>query len=574
METLLLLVGSIAVYFVAYHTYGKFLAKKIFSLSNRNSVPSSAQEDGVDFVPTKKGIVFGHHYTSIAGTGPIIGPAIGIIWGWLPALIWVLLGCIFMGAVHDFGSLVVSIRNEGKSISEIAGKYINQRVRFIFFAIVFLTLLIVISVFGVVISAVFSAFPSSVIPVWFQIPISLTLGWAIYKKKFNVTTSTIFAVIAMYASIFLGSKFPLIMPAIFSLPPSGVWVVILLIYAWIASTLPVTTLLQPRDYINAWQLFVAMGLMVLGVCAASFFGSLELVAPAINQNVPNETPSIFPFMFVLIACGAISGFHSLVASGTSSKQLDKESDALFIGYGSMLLEGVLAILVIVCVSAGIGMALDVEGKTITGFAAWQYQYGSYFGNQPLASKLAPVVIGAANMMKCLGIPVTVGTTLMGVFIASFASTTLDTAVRLQRYVVSEISAELKITTLSNRRNATTIAVLSAAALAFATGVNGTGALRLWPLFGSANQLLGAMALLIISLYLKRKGGKKFLVAMIPCVFLLFVTGWAIIKNQLLFISERNYLLIIIGGLILLFSFWLLIETSLVFVNRRKSNSQI
>ena len=567
MEIFLLLFGSMAAYVLAYHTYGKFLSKKIFSINDKNSVPSIEKQDGIDFVPTKKGIIFGHHYTSIAGTGPIVGPAIGIIWGWLPALLWVLLGSIFMGAVHDFGSLVISLRNDGKSVSEIAGKYINPRVRFIFFCVVFLTLLIVIAIFGVVIAAVFSAFPSSVIPVWLQIPISIALGRAIYIKKRNVLISTVVATITMYLTIILGSKVPFVMPKILSIPPIGVWVAILLVYAWIASTLSVTTLLQPRDYINAWQLFIAMGLIVVGIIVSTFTGALELVAPAINHNLPPETPSIWPYMFVLIACGAISGFHSLVASGTSPKQLEKESDALFIGYGSMLLESFLAILVIICVGAGIGISLNVDSKILTGAAAWQHQYAHYFGNQPLSHKLAPVVVGAANMMKSFGIPFAIGTTLMGVFIASFASTTLDTAVRLQRYVVGEVAGDLGLPKLTNRWSATTLAVLSAAALAFATGASGVGALKLWPLFGSANQLLAALALLVISLYLKRKGKKKYLVTMAPCIFMLVVTGWAIIKNQISFTTQQNFLLMSINGLILLLTIWMLIESLVVFMKK-------
>ncbi|MCK4887673.1 MAG: carbon starvation protein A, partial [Planctomycetes bacterium] len=262
MDTLLLMLICGGGYFIAYHTYGKFLARKIFKLRPDAKVPSAELADGTDYVPTRKGIIFGHHYTSIAGTGPIVGPAIGIIWGWLPAILWVFFGCIFMGAVHDFGTLIVSMRNDGKSISEIASRYINARVRFIFFAIVFLTLLLIIAVFGVVIAAVFTGFPTAVWPVWLQIPIAVLLGFAVYKKSAPVIISTVIAVIAMYVCILVGSFNPVTIGTVFGLPSTGVWVIVLLIYAWIASTLPVTTLLQPRDYINAWQLFIAMGLLV------------------------------------------------------------------------------------------------------------------------------------------------------------------------------------------------------------------------------------------------------------------------------------------------------------------------
>ena len=208
-NTLILMIVCGIGYLLAYHTYGRFLARKIFKIVKHAPVPSKELEDGIDYVPAKKGIIFGHHYTSIAGTGPIVGPAIGVIWGWLPAILWVVFGSIFMGAVHDLGALIISIRNEGKSISEIAAKYINKRVRFIFFAIVFLSLLIVIAIFGVIIATVFNEFPSSVIPVWLQIPIAVTLGYVVYKKSASIILATTIAVAAMYICIYVGSLIPL-----------------------------------------------------------------------------------------------------------------------------------------------------------------------------------------------------------------------------------------------------------------------------------------------------------------------------------------------------------------------------
>jgi carbon starvation protein len=566
-------------YLVAYHTYGRVLAKKIFKLDKDARVPSTERQDGVDYVPTRKGIIFGHHYTSIAGTGPIVGPAIGIIWGWLPAILWVFFGSIFMGAVHDFGALVISLRNEGKSISEVAAKYINMRVRFIFFAVVFLSLLIVIAIFGVVIAAVFTTFPSAVIGVWLQIPIAVALGFAVYKKTANVAISTALAVAGMYLCIAIGSLVPVRLGTAFGIPPTGLWVIILLIYAWVASTLPVTTLLQPRDYINAWQLFIAMGLLVAGVVVSSLSGVLPLVAPAFNRALPAGTPPIWPFMFVIIACGAISGFHSLVASGTSSKQVAKETDCQFVGYGSMLLESFLAVLVLVCVAAGIGIALKLDdGIILTGQAAWQHQYGSWMGAKGLADKIAPVVIGAANMMVKLGLPETVGITLMGVFIASFAGTTLDTSTRIQRYVVSELANDLRIPLMANRWIATTFVVLTAAGLAFATGADGTGAMKLWPLFGTANQLLAALALLVVTLYLKSKGGLKFIAAAVPCLVMLVITNWAMVKNEIIFLTNEKYagerwLLSMIGAGIFVLALWMTIEALMAFRLQRPTHSQ-
>jgi carbon starvation protein len=578
MDTLILMCVCFGGYILAYHTYGKFLAKKIFNLNPDAKVPSSQFNDGVDYVPTRRGMVFGHHFTSIAGTGPIVGPAIGIIWGWVPAVLWIFLGSIFMGAVHDFGALIVSLRNDGHSLSEIAAKYINRRVRFLFFIIVFLSLCIVIAVFGVVIALVFKLYPESVLPVWLEIPIAMALGVAIYKKSANVILATIVAVVTMYVTVLLGAYIEHLKPGIFTvsgfgnIPATGVWTLILLTYAWIASTLPVTTLLQPRDYINAWQLFVAMGLLCLGVVVASCQGVLPMAAPAFNHSLPANTPPIWPLMFVTIACGAISGFHSLVSSGTSAKQLSNEKDSFSVGYGAMLTEGALAILVIICVGAGIAMSYKTsDGVSLQGPEAWHHLYSSWAGKWGLDAKLGAFVSGAANIINVLKMPHLVATAIMGVFVASFAGTTLDTSVRLQRYVVSELASELKLSWLSNRWAATTLAVFSAAGLAFATGVNGTGALKLWPLFGAANQLLAALALLLITLYLRKKGGYRFLVSGIPCLFMLVITSWAMVLNEIRFIQDKNTLLITVGGIILLLAFWVFAESVAVFFRPQQSD---
>ncbi|MHC4291721.1 MAG: carbon starvation CstA family protein, partial [Planctomycetota bacterium] len=361
-------------------------------------------------------------------------------------------------------------------------------------------------------------------------------------------------------------------PVDFPIPATGMWTIILLIYAWVASTLPVTTLLQPRDYINAWQLAIMMALLAAGVVASALFGGGEfrIVAPAIN-NVGPDIPPLMPMMFVTIACGAISGFHSLVAGGTSTKQIAAEPDAQFVGYGSMLTEGALAVLVIVCICAGLGMGHDGQ----TGSAVWQGFYSSWLGAKGLGDKLQPVVVGASNMMGSLGIPQTLGFAIMGVFISSFAGTTLDTAVRIQRYVVGELAEDLKLPRLSGRWVATTIAVITAAALAFVNtqdgkitfGANALGALRLWPLFGTVNQLLAALALLVVTMYLKKKGGLKYLISGIPCVVMLIVTGWAMVLNEMKFYKDENILLIIIGGAVFLLAIWMTLETLVLFFKK-------
>jgi carbon starvation protein len=269
---------------------------------------------------------------------------------------------------------------------------------------------------------------------------------------------------------------------------------------------------------------------------------------------------MWPFLFITIACGAISGFHSLVSSGTSAKQVRNEEDSLFVGYGSMLMEGALSVLVIVAVAAGIGMAYTTKtGETLTGVAAWTTHYSSWAAAAGLGSKVAAFVDGSANMINSLGIPKGFALVIMGVFVASFAGTTLDTATRIQRYVIAELFGNLNITALANRYVATAIAVGSALLLAFATGAGGAGALKLWPLFGATNQALAALALIIITLYLHTKGGLKWMFTGLPAIFMAVMTIWAVIMNLVDFLGAHNTLLTVINVCILIVSVWIVVE---------------
>jgi len=559
MAALLIMILAFIGYIIMYQLYGKFIGNKIFALSAAAKAPSVELEDGTDYVPTKKEVIFGHHFTSIAGTGPIVGPAIAIIWGWLPAMIWIFVGTIVMGAVHDFGALIISMRNQGKSISEYTAKYVNNRTKIFFFLIVFLELWIVIAIFGLVIAVVFTMYPQSVIPVWLEIPIAVYLGYLVYKKGKSVMGLSILAVIVMYATFIIGYYVPFKMPTILGIPPTGVWTIILLTYAFIASVLPVTTLLQPRDFINSHQLVIALALLILGVLFSAFGGNLHIVAPAVQAS-PAKAPPMWPFLFITIACGAISGFHSLVSSGTSAKQVRTEEDSLFVGYGSMLMEGTLATLVVVAVAAGIGMGYVTKGgETLTGVAAWTTHYSSWAAAAGLGSKVSAFVDGSANMIGSLGIPKGICLVIMGVFVASFAATTLDTATRIQRYVVAELFGDLNLTFLTNRYAATVVAVGSGLILAFATGASGTGALKLWPMFGAVNQTLAALALIIITLYLQKKGGAKWMFAGFPALFMAVMTIWAVIINQVNFLGAHNMLLTVINILILIIAIWIVIE---------------
>ena len=561
MNSLVLVTLMMAGYLVAYHTYGKFLARKIFKLNPKAVCPSTALQDNYDFIPTKKEILFGHHFTSIAGLGPIVGPAIAIIWGWVPAVIWVFFGSIFFGAVHDFGALVVSMRSNGRSIGDLAANIVNKRVRTLFLLIIFFELWIVIAIFALIIALLFNMYPIAVIPVWFELVIAWYLGHLVYEKGKDVFWLGIAAVIIMYITVVIGAYLPIDFKALFGMSAKSAlitWIIIVLVFhAWLASSLPVQTLLQPRDFINSHQLMIAMALLTLGVIVAH----PTIVAPSTNF-APKGAPPVWPFIFVVIACGAISGFHSLVSSGTSSKQCDTESSSLFIAYGSMLMEGALSALVIVAVSAGIGLGLTGQGgEVFTGIAAFNHHYSSWDAAAGLGSKLGAFVQGSANLIKAYGIPVKIALSVMAVFIVSFAATTVDTATRIQRYVVVELSNAWDFKPLARRKAATLFAVVTAFLLAFYDG-SGKGALKLWPLFGSVNQLLAGLALLVTTIYLARR---KVNIAYtgIPMVFMIVITGWAMALNIQKFYNTSNWFLFIIGLAVFVLEIWMIIESAIV-----------
>ena len=601
MSTLLIAIGAFFLYLIAYHTYGKFLGRKIFKLSAEAEAPSIQLKDDIDFVPTKKSIVFGHHFTSIAGTGPIVGPALAVVWGWLPALLWVIFGSILIGAVHDFGSLVVSMRNRGQTVGDIAGRILAPRTRILFLSILFMALTIVLAIFGLVIASVFKMYPAAIFPCFIQIPIAISIGILIHRKGANILIPSIIALAIMYLSVFYGNdgtlgKFNSTL-AEWSVIT---WVIVLLGYCYIASVLPVWTLLQPRDFINSMQLLSAVGLVLVGLIVAGIWGGapignsarppLEIIAPAtrLGADAPDGAPWIFPFLFITIACGAISGFHCLVSSGTSSKQLKCETDAQFVGYGSMLTEGFLAVLVILACVSGLGLGTESsDGSFLTGKDAYLSRYETWGGAQGLGAKVGAFVDGSANFLKALGLAPQFAVALMGVFVASFAATTLDTACRLQRYVIQEIAATIytkksatesktkinlslnPLNWLTNKHGATILAVILAFGVSASptTGLGwswenaGKGGLNLWPLFGATNQLLGGLAFLVILFWMRRRNLPIWFIAL-PTMFMLILPALAMsikLFESNGWIAQQKPLLATIGLTTLALEAWMLIE---------------
>lgn len=592
MGTLAVAVLSFVGFIVAYNTYGRYLARRIFDLNPEAAVPADEMNDGVDFVPTRRSIVFGHHFTSIAGTGPIVGPALAVFWGWLPALLWVLVGSIFIGAVHDFGALIVSMRSRGQTIGEVAGRMISPRARLLFLLILFFALTVVLAIFGLVIAQIFALYPQSVLSVWIAMPLAVVIGLLARRTGGSILVPSIVALVLLYAAVWLGVAYPIELPNwaadgttyVERLPsPVVMWTVILFAYCFLASVLPVWLLLQPRDYINSLQLFVALALLCAGLLAAH----PQFVAPAINANPPADAPPLMPFLFITIACGAVSGFHCLVSSGTSSKQLGNERDAQAVGYGAMLLEGALAVLVIIACTAGLGMGVftsekgvitpiaGAAGVPLAGEAAWAHVYGESWLAMNLGKTVGAFVEGAANMMSAIGLPLPLGVAVVAVMVACFAATTLDSATRLQRYVIQELGANLRIAPLKDKYVATTVAVAAGLAIALIpgpTGAPGTGGLLLWPLFGATNQLLAGLAFMVIAFYLIRHN-KPVWFMILPAILMVVMPAWALghqILNDWLPRGGKpgNPLLLVFGVLILGLQVWMLAEGALMWKRAR------
>ncbi len=541
MNSVIPIIGSFILMIIGYRFYSRFLARKVFQLDDSNPTPANTYEDGMDYVPTSKLIVFNHHFASIAGLSPILGPSLAVIWGWAPTVIWLVVGSILMGAVHDMSALVLSIRNKGKSVGVVAENLVGRRAKILFLLIIFFAVALAMAVFVIVVAQLLQAsseklqtYPGAVFPAGMLMIIAMICGVLLRKKLIGLLPVSIIGTVLTFVCIWVGTFLPIHISYTTLLYS-------LLAYAFAASVLPVWLLLQPRDFINAFALYIGMILMYIAV----FVFQPEIVAPAINTNA--ALPKMIPMLFVVVACGAISGFHSVVASGTTAKQIAKESDARVIGYGAMLAEGALGIIAAIACTAGF--------KTQD---AWLLHYSSWDSAKGLGAKLSVFVQGAANFISWLGIPLELAATFIALIVVSFALTTLDSGTRILRYNVEEMGDAFHLGFLKNRFISSFAAIFAIWILV----VSNLG-MSLWVLFGTTNQLLAGLVLLTATVYLVAKRRPSWVTA-IPMVIMLGITFWALILNLSSFISAGKTTLIIVGSVIMLLAVGLIIEVIIFF----------
>ncbi len=562
MSALLLAALAAVAFLAAYRFYGGWLRRILLQVADDEPTPAHSLRDDLDYVPARRPVLFGHHFASIAGLGPILGPAIAVIWGWVPAVLWIVIGTIFIGGVHDFSTLVLSLRNRGRSIGDIAGDVVSPRARILFLFVIYFLMSLAMGVFVLVIATLFTAppddgrfhaesHPEAVLPVLAILGVAILMGLALHRWKLPFRWVTIGGVALSFAGLAWGQAHPV------TGIERGPWIAILLGYAFLASVLPVWLLLQPRDYLNSFQLYAGMGLMFLGL----IIGRPDVVAPAFN-HAPTDLPPLFPFLFITVACGAVSGFHCLVSSGTTAKQIDRSRDAQFIGYGGMAAEGMLAILAVLACTAGIATSEE-----------WHQHYASWKQAGGLGPKIGAFVTGAGGFMASVGIPRGGATAFASVVVVSFALTTLDSATRLLRYNLEEIGRSVGLRALTNRYVASMVAVVSIAWFALLKIGGRPAGIVLWELFGTTNQLLSGLALLTVTVWLA-KLRRPTRPVLIPMAFMFTMTIGAMVTKIRQFFDQEAWFVLAFALVLLALAIALAAEglISLVRVTRERNTT--
>ena len=573
--TALVTVICLAAFALGYRYYARYVGRRVLDDGDDFETPAHAMADGKDYVATNKHVLFGHHFTSVAGAAPIIGPCVAAYWGWLPALLWVVLGTIFMGAVHDYAALDASVRSRGHSIAHLAGTVMGKRARLMFLCFVLLLVWLVLAVFAMAIAGLFVSQPAAVLPIHIEIVVAVLIGWAITKRRMALLWPSIGALITLYFFVWLGTLVPIELgPALEhlglgALGAERAWIISLFFYSAVASMAPVWLLLQPRDYINSHQLMVGLALLFAGL----FVAHPDFDAPALRIS-GDDAPSIFPLLFVTIACGAISGFHGLVSSGTTAKQLDRAADARFVGYGGMLGEGTLALASTMAAVAGVALvgSCTLKAQGLVPDLSWAVYYDSWAHAGTNAAQA--FVLGGGAFLAALGMPSGLAQTVMAVLVISFAATTLDTATRIQRFIIAELGQGLGLRALERPLVGTALAVLPAMILAFweipdpATGQARQVGWVLWPIFGASNQMLAALTLMVLALYYAAKK-RPVWPLIIPMILTMLVTLLALIGKARDFIDAHNWPMAGVAFVLLAMVVWMIFEGAAAFSRRKR-----
>ena len=563
MNPVVATIGCLVLYVLGFRFYSKFLAGRIFRLTADRLTPAHTQRDEIDYVPTNRFVLFGHHYASITGLAPMLGPAVAVIWGWMPAMLWVVLGAILVGCVHDFGALVVSMRAKGQSIGKVAEGVIGRRAKMLFLALIFFGVALAMGVFVYIIAILLQAgpdfdpdslaqaktsFPSTVLPSAVLMILAVCMGFLLYKRKFPLAPTALVGFVLLLLAVWLGTIFPTLGLDRAAWPGQTGWTWILLSYAFLASVLPVWALLQARDFLNSLLLYLGL----LATYGGFFVLAPDFAAPAINP-APEGAPPLFPFVFIVIACGAASGFHALVASGTTAKQINVETDARFVAYGGMIGESLLGLIAVLACTAGFDSS-----------SAWHTAYRDWATIEAgLANKLAAFIHGSSRFIGALGVGHDLASAFIAVVVVSFALTTLDSATRLLRFNISEIGASLNVRLLANRFVATALALAAIGFFAFYKIDGKPAGLALWTLFGTTNQLLAGLTLLVVTLYLYQRGRNPFYTG-VPMVFMLISTLVALVENLNGFWKSGQILLFVVGSALLVLAVWIISEALLAF----------